>query len=1448
MKGVLKATIMVFLLCLLFGGSLVWASQTVRVVQDLGDTQAEFSCQKQGSGEVIGLSVPAIALNDVTVGGKPFKELSLPVSEKLVAGETNQEGLPSMPILTSLIILPENADPILSIQYSSYETIENVDIAPTQPPTLEGEQSIPAFTQNESFYSQDIFYPEKLADFQEPAIMRDIRFSQISISPVQYNPARRELRVYHDLSVSVAYDFQHVTNPQTIRRPYLSEAFYPLYKSLFANFDEIFTNTEVKRGGYVILTKPMFVDSLAAFANWKHRKGYTVRIVPTTEINTNGNPTAAQIRTFLTNAYNTWDVPPEYIMIVGDQDNTSSTGIIDYPYSGYTSDHQYSMLAGTDYLPDAFVARLSIDNMTDFRRTIAKVIAYETTPNMSDTTYWHRGLSVAGNINSNTPRIIVLWARQMMFDHGFSQVDTVFDWGGGGGGNLITASMNRGVAMVNYRGWAGPSGWYNPSFDVSSLNAVQNTNKLGVMASIVCGTGDYGPGGVDPCFGETWVRMGASPTSFKGGPAFYGITDHSTHTQYNNPNMVGYIWGIFGEKITHFAAATVRGKMQLYRTFPGSNGSGSVVNLYFNTCNALGDPEVEVRTMVPIRITVSHPDSLALGVNHIEINVTDTLAQPLTGLYVTLTKGYNSSEEVFKVGQTDETGRVALSFAAATADTMFVTVSGGQVIPYKGIVQIVQSDLAVGYDSLTIDDDISGFSFGNDDGIVNPGETVELGLILKNFGSTISAHNVQATLETMDPELVSIFDAHEAYGNIDPGQLAFPASPYVIKINESAQSGDLAKVKLSVTDSTNDFWYSVIELPIVSPKFSVTSIAFQDSNSRLDPGDSLQLSLTIRNVGQKNAEGVEGKLLSEDDYTRVIRSQCSFGNMAIDSSATSQGTPLILKCSPETFNGRSINLALEVTTSSGEKSIVPFTATVGLATTRDPSGPDAYGYYMYDNTDTTYAPHPTYSWVEINPDSGGAGIRLNLGSTCDDKSILATPPFDIRYYGQQFNYLIACTNGFVAFDTSRFDMAGNFFYNFFNWPIPDPGNASGQISPFWDDLQYATVHTGIYTWNDSTEHRFVIEWSGFTNRNTSARETFEMIFYDPAYYPTITGDASFVFQYRVVNNNDSGENYASVGFESPSQVMGLQYTFANRYLATAPTLAAGRAILVTTNTGRGGVQGGVELNNGGNNSGVTISASTGQQRTTGHDGIFWLRDVPPGIISLKAESPGYFPESLDSIVIAQDQTTTGIRFNLTQCMVPDSLTASETFENRVEVRWHAVVNPRLTGYNIYRSRWQSGEYTKLNSSPISGTLYTDSAVPDTGLYWYSVKAIYTDSSWSGESFASNSDCGRLFSSQGIAEGRLIPETFSLSQNYPNPFNPTTTISFGLPKDSQVKVEVYNLLGQKVKVLFNGLAKAGYKSLIWDGKDNAGKPVSSGVYFYRIDAGSYHDSKKMMMLK
>ncbi len=95
---------------------------------------------------------------------------------------------------------------------------------------------------------------------------------------------------------------------------------------------------------------------------------------------------------------------------------------------------------------------------------------------------------------------------------------------------------------------------------------------------------------------------------------------------------------------------------------------------------------------------------------------------------------------------------------------------------------------------------------------------------------------------------------------------------------------------------------------------------------------------------------------------------------------------------------------------------------------------------------------------------------------------------------------------------------------------------------------------------------------------------------------------------------------------------------------------------------------------------------------------------------------------------------------------------------------------------------------------------------------------------------------------------VIPEKFELQQNYPNPFNPTTRITFALPVQSAVRLIIYDLLGRQVRGLLAEELPAGYHAVSWDGTNDKGRAVSSGIYFYQLEAGDFEQSRKMIMLK
>ena len=253
----------------------------------------------------------------------------------------------------------------------------------------------------------------------------------------------------------------------------------------------------------------------------------------------------------------------------------------------------------------------------------------------------------------------------------------------------------------------------------------------------------------------------------------------------------------------------------------------------------------------------------------------------------------DTTEECYSLGKTDEDGNVSLSFSAQTSGALAVTVSGQNLIPYEGKVELVNSDVAVGFNSYTIDHDTLGYSYGNSDSLANPGEILELAVTLRNFGNNLTANNVQGAIEPIDNSMAEILDGSRNFGNILPGQNGASAQPFVVRINPNAADGDLVWLQVTATDQDTHSWHSVIEIPVTAPQFTIRSAAILDANGRLDPGDTAQMVVTIINHG-RDAAGVVGTISTMDDFARVRSAEGTFGDMPMGDTSSNALSPMVV--------------------------------------------------------------------------------------------------------------------------------------------------------------------------------------------------------------------------------------------------------------------------------------------------------------------------------------------------------------------------------------------------------------------------------------------------------------------------------------------------------------------------------------------------------------------------
>ncbi|MDX2129506.1 MAG: T9SS type A sorting domain-containing protein [Chloroherpetonaceae bacterium] len=168
----------------------------------------------------------------------------------------------------------------------------------------------------------------------------------------------------------------------------------------------------------------------------------------------------------------------------------------------------------------------------------------------------------------------------------------------------------------------------------------------------------------------------------------------------------------------------------------------------------------------------------------------------------------------------------------------------------------------------------------------------------------------------------------------------------------------------------------------------------------------------------------------------------------------------------------------------------------------------------------------------------------------------------------------------------------------------------------------------------------------------------------------------------------------------------------------------------------------------------------------------------------------------------------------------------------VELTWSTASETNNAGFEVERSNgsgWSKLSFVKGNGTTTEAKSYSFNDASATGRVSYRLKQVDFD--------------GKFEYSSIIEVDAGMPRAFELSQNYPNPFNPSTTIAIQLPVASEVKLEVFDLLGRKVATLLDGKMEAGRYSPVFEGVN-----LSSGVYLYRLQAGAFVSTKKMMLVK
>ena len=591
-----------------------------------GQTPRSNMKEETTTGTMVNFSMPGIFIYEVNVEGTFYHRLALPGK-----GTLTNIGKPELPIVGQLIEVPYDVNFKIEIVKSQFITIKNYNVYPAQEEAPGADKYKEKFVIDPKAYSLNVLYPRELAAFnaQDIGIIRGHRVVFLKANPVQYNPVTRELKIFSQIEARLNFD--RPAQIGRVNRRIESKAFEDLLEATVLNYKppkrfdaptninaDVDSDPDTKKDGcdYLIITHSDFYDQnnagnpndptspnnpnnpIVKLGNWKLKKGLKVKIVEMVDI-PNGT-TADDIRDFIKDdVYDTWYPVPTYILLVGDAGDNAGNEIVPTNYqTGHNShagtdtgtDLYYVTVDGTDYFPDIFIGRLSVDSINQADDVITKIIEYERNPpatpanaafytdvtlialfedifvGLGDTSPedgiedrpWIENVEdIRGFLDANY-NLQLVYATSSGFPPAGPGAATPqryqngnllpaalqvppFGWDGDDGD--ITAGINAGRFLITYRdhgSWDGWSGFIG--FDNVDVTALANGNLLPVIFSIACQTGWFdnetddnalGTNPTDESFCEEFIR-----NSNGGAVAIIGSTRNSW-TGHNDFFMFG---------------------------------------------------------------------------------------------------------------------------------------------------------------------------------------------------------------------------------------------------------------------------------------------------------------------------------------------------------------------------------------------------------------------------------------------------------------------------------------------------------------------------------------------------------------------------------------------------------------------------------------------------------------------------------------------------------------------------------------------------------------------------------------------------------------------------------------------------------------------------------------------------------------------------------------------
>jgi subtilisin-like proprotein convertase family protein len=955
-----------------------------------GDGPILQAVETAESGIDLRLAVPGVRLRTTATRVGPRGVVEIPG-----AGATGRIGSPALPVLRYIVEVPAGAKVSVTLDARRVMTLNLSDLGieapllPVQPPVPKipgAEKTVPWVEDARTYVTRG---PSQLAVVTDRAVVRGRHVVLVEVRPVRYDPVEGAIEVWAGAVLRVRFEGGDAVASRREKNRLGSYTLDRWLDDAVVGSNEVGSDggSQVILGpaggpaegaeGMLVVVHDAFLDALQPFLDWKRKTGFKVEVVRTSDLGT--SPTDADVKAAIQQRYDTWADPSlGFVLMVGDTDFTpihlgSGGG------NSQVTDNWYACLDGPDYLPDLAIARISTRSAAETTDVVDKLLTYEraTFP----TTAWAKLAGFIGTADSGHIGLIEgthddcidtyytpNGYQPTSWSHGYASCDRHYNTYDADTSE-IAASIDEGRAIVNYSGHGGYTSWegptYSGSYDQADVLANTNDGMYPFVISNACITGTLDR---DECFGETWQK---APN--KGAIAFWGASNNS-YWDEDDVLQRDLHDNIFPMDDTPPIGVIVNEtKIDLYNHY----GDTGTVAYYFDMYNLLSEPSLSIWTRAPRAWDVSHPAATPIGESSFTVSVTYQ-GVPVEGALVAVRK---TDEAVFESGYTDAAGEVTLSLDPAPENVgpMEVTVTGHDFLPYEETSEVISPDSPWLVHRSHVVDDASG---GDGDGHANPGETLVLPVTVENVGGQPGT-GLAATLATTTPAYCQVLDADATFPDLASGEQGTTLPDhYQVRVDAAAADGVLLGFDLHWTASdgssgTTSFGEMVEAVDFALDSFLVDDTEQGNGNGVAGPGETVDMTVTIANVGHRPASGIAGVLSTDSPDVTVLHDTADYPDLGAGQTGESLPPPYRFSVAEDAPDQQPVTFSLDLSeTGSGYGESILFDVMISSCAT----------------TPSTDVPKPI-------DDNSTAESILDLGNAIDIAEVNVFVDIDHTYQG-----------------------------------------------------------------------------------------------------------------------------------------------------------------------------------------------------------------------------------------------------------------------------------------------------------------------------------------------------------------------------------------------------------------------------------------------------------------